>query len=49
MSKKNVCSECEFEKGWIDGNCCPFWHLDMCNGEDNRKHFKEKKDKIEER
>lgn len=43
MSKKeNICSECAHEKGWIDGDCCHFWYLDMCNGKDNRKHFKKK-------
>ena len=43
MSKKeNICSECAHEKWWIDGDCCTFWYLGMCNGKDNRKHFKKK-------
>ena len=40
--KENICSECVNEKGWIDVDCCHFWYLDMCNGKDNRKHFKKK-------
>lgn len=35
------CGDCVWRKAWIDGQCCPFYQLGMCDSQTKKKYEKE--------
>lgn len=31
------CKNCVYYTAWIDGGCCPFWFLEMCDSRSKKK------------